>query len=114
VREHTPAQHRRDPLQRTPQLPQLLSSFAVSVSQPSPIMPLQSLKPVLHDPIVHVADMHAGAAFGTMHIVGQLPQCRGSEARSASQPVAGIVSQSSNPASQRSMVHEPDSQLPVA
>ncbi len=46
-----------------PQAPQLLGSFWVLVSQPSASLPLQFLKPVLHEPSTQAPAEHAAMAF---------------------------------------------------
>jgi hypothetical protein len=87
---------------RVPQAPQLLLSLPRLVSQPFASMPSQFPKPVLHAPRPHAPPVQTAAAFAKPHALPHVPHVCGAE-RSASQPLAGLLSQSANPA--RHAVH---------
>ena len=90
------------PLHAPPQLPQLLSSVSVAVSQPSRLTfssALQSLKPALQA-MLHSPPAHAGAPLVVLQAPPQLPQLVVSVFVFTSQPLPWLASQSANPATQ--------------
>jgi hypothetical protein len=80
-----------------PHDPQLLTSPSTLTSHPVAAAPSQSVNPLLQTNL-HVADEHAGDALGREgHIAPHIPQFRASLAKSASQPLAPLPSQSPKP-----------------
>jgi hypothetical protein len=80
------------PEQRLPQVPQLVTSVATLVSQPSVGSLLQSRKPALHAPIVHTPDTQVGVALAKRQRLLHAPQLFGSVAVAVSQPAAVLQS----------------------
>src|SRR5689334_18727582 len=78
------------------------------ISQPSGTWPLQSRKPVLHEPTRHWPVEHCGAAFGVVHAWLHAPQCASVVFVSVSQPSVNDVLQLPRPAT-----HVATPQLPV-
>ena len=97
----------------TPQPPQFATLLRVSISQPLDATPSQSRNPVAQvkpqTPAVHAAVAPAGVG----HTPPQLPQCSGSVAKIASQPVAATPSQLPWPAV-HVMPHAPEAHTAVA
>src|SRR5262245_55849415 len=77
------------------------------ISHPSPTVPLQSRKPVLHVPTRHCPVTHAGAAFGVVQFCPQPPQCASVVFVSVSQPSLNDELQLPRPALQVPTAHEP-------
>ena len=75
-------------------------------------VPVQLWKLALHA-VPQVAAAHVGVPFATIGQPVQVPQCSGSVARFASQPFAGLLSQSENP-SEHVNPHVPEVQFAVA
>jgi hypothetical protein len=90
----------------TPHAPQLPSVFS-AVSQPFAGLPSQLLKPALHAPSSHVPLSQVAVAFGLEHAVPHAPQLP-SVFSVASQPFAGLPSQSLKPA-----LHDATWQVPL-
>ncbi len=66
-------------------------------------MPLQSLKPELHDAMLHLPAVHAPVPLAGEHAIPQAPQFLGSVANpelAYSHPLAGLPSQSLVPGGQ--------------
>ena len=61
-----------------PQVPQLLRSLAVWISQPFEATWSQSAKPALHDPMAQLELLQVAVALGSVHTVLQAPQLLGS------------------------------------
>jgi len=61
-------------VQVLPQVPQFPTLVCVLTSQPSVGELLQSPKPVLQLPMVHMPPEHAGVPFATVHTLPQAPQ----------------------------------------
>src|SRR4051812_3953169 len=98
-----------------PQAPQLLGSFPVLASQPSPNRPLQSLKPLLQVEMPHVPPRQIGVALATLpQGMPQPPQLARSLTMLVSQPLPGLLSQSANPLAQLAMMQTPLAQAAPA
>jgi hypothetical protein len=97
-----------------PQLPQLLTSVLVLISQPSAGRLLQSAYPALQLPISHVPAVQLSLALGRLQTVPQPPQWFGLVLVLISQPSAGELLQSAYPELQLEIWHEPPEQLAEA
>ncbi len=90
------------------QAPQCAASVRRSTSQPFAGFMSQSAKPSRHAPSVQTPIAHDDAALGSAHTVPHAPQFESLVAVSASQPLAGFMSQSAKPA-----LHTPTPQRPA-
>jgi len=61
-----------------PQVPQLLRSLVVWISQPFDATLSQSAKPALHEPMAHIELLQAAVALGSVHTLLHVPQLLGS------------------------------------
>ena len=107
---HAPAEHTWPAEHAMPQLPQLVLSVRVSVSQPSLGTPLQSAKPAAHPPvgITHAPATHDCAdTCGRAHAAPHAPQFAVEVCVSVSQPFGATPSQSPKEGLQRTTVHIP-------
>jgi hypothetical protein len=84
-------------VQRVPHAPQLLLSPPRFVSHPFAATPSQLPNPALHEPSAHAPAVHVALALSKPQVIPHAPQVCGLE-RSASQPFAGLPSQSAKPA----------------
>jgi hypothetical protein len=78
--------------QGAPQLPQLSTLVAMSISQPSATLPLQSELPVVHEAIVHLLSLHEAAAFGMTQAFAHAPQFAGSLVSETQAPEQSVSS----------------------
>jgi hypothetical protein len=99
-------------LQPTPQPPQSVSVVMLR-SQPFAGLPSQSAHPVSHDAIAQVPVEQVSVAWASVHAVPQPPQSV-TVRMLRSQPFASVPSQSSKPALQEAIAHEPVEQVAVA
>src|SRR5579872_2211220 len=111
---HVPPTQFDAALQTFPHAPQLAWFVFVFTSHPSNGSPLQSRKPGLHAPTVHVPPLHAGVLFPTLHALPHPPQLFGSVPVLSSQPSAGFPLQSPKPALHVPTVHVPPLQPGVS
>jgi hypothetical protein len=102
-------------LQTLPQVPQLLTSVPVAVSQFVPVWLGQCMKPALQLPTAHWPCTHAGVPFAVLQMFPQVPQLFGSVCVLASQPSLAFWLQSCQPPDwQTVMLQAPALQASVA
>ena len=89
-----------------PQLPQLLGSPSVFVSQPLAALPSQSTQPASHAAIAHCAATQLVVACGSAQACPHAPQFAASTASATSQPSVASRSQSAWPGA-HAMPHTP-------
>jgi hypothetical protein len=99
-------------VQRLLHVPQLATSVATLVSQPSVGSLLQSRKPEVHAPMVHTPDTHVDAALAKRQRLLHAPQLFASVAVEVSQPAA--VLQSPKPARHAVWTHVADTHCDTA
>ncbi len=113
ARSHAPAAQRPTPFagaHARPHAPQFAVLLVGSVSQPFEGSPSQFANPVVHAPITHDPVEHAAPAWAKAHAFPHIPQLARLLRVSASQPFAGLPSQSPAPAvhasAQRPATHD--------
>ncbi|CAF1203118.1 unnamed protein product [Didymodactylos carnosus] len=82
-----------------PQVPQLLTSVCILVSQPLLTFLSQSPNPASHVLFKHIPEQHCAVLLSAVHCLKQKPQLLTSVCTLVSQPLLAIPSQSPNPAS---------------
>jgi hypothetical protein len=99
--------------QTLPQVPQLLTSELLAISQPFVSKPSQLRKPALQL-IPHMPAEQVGVPFWLLQTVPQAPQCSVEVFRFVSQPFEAMPSQSAQGVVQEAMAHAPPEQTAVA
>jgi hypothetical protein len=99
--------------QAFPQPPQFAMSEAVSTSQPSDVLALQSASVPVHADRPQLPPTQFGVPPVVEHVPLQLPQCSTLLVVSVSQPFDGSESQSSKPAVHETL-HAPSAHVPFA
>ena len=104
---HDPPEHPEIALGKvhtTPHPPQFTGDVFSFVSQPSALIPLQSLKPALQKEMTHTPPVHADTAFAKLHTIPHDPQFITDELMFVSHPSESIALQSAKPLAQLIMV----------